>query len=125
MALRSPCETPLASSAGSILTHTPTQSSTLMGVAAQPSSRSLAMASKTSTTGGLSKTLKCKSLFRTSVCLSLCTRTSAPSPKKKSWRGQMYTGFFLVCFSSLTAVSFSPMPFQRRPFCGFPTKTCA
>lgn len=98
MALRSPCETPLASSAGSILTHTPTQSSTLMGVAAQPSSRSLAMASKTSTTGGLSKTLKCKSLFRTSVCLSLCTRTSAPSPKKNHGEDRCIQDVFWFVF---------------------------
>lgn len=63
MVLRSPCETLLASSAGSILTHTPTLSSTLMGVAAQHSSRSLAMASKMSITGGLSKILNCKSLI--------------------------------------------------------------
>ena len=63
MVLKSPCETPLASSAGSILTHTPTLSSTLMDVAAQHSSRSLAMASKMSITGGLSKILNCKSLI--------------------------------------------------------------
>ena len=64
MVLRSPCGTRLASSAGSTPTLTPTQSSTLMGVAAQHSSRSLAMASRMSITGGLSKTLNCKSLIQ-------------------------------------------------------------
>lgn len=63
MVLRSPCGTPLANNAGSTPTHTPTPSSTLMGVAAQHSSRSLAMALRMSITGGLSKTLKCKSLI--------------------------------------------------------------
>lgn len=64
MVLRSPCGTPLASSAGSTLTLTPTLSSTPMGVAAQRSSRSLATALRMSITGGLSKTLKCKSLIK-------------------------------------------------------------
>ena len=58
MVLRSPCGTPLPSSAGSTLTHTPTPSSTLMGVAARHNSRSHAMASRMSITGGLSKTPK-------------------------------------------------------------------
>ena len=71
MVLRSPCGTPLANSAGSTLIHTPTPSSTLMGVAAQRSNRSLVMASRMSITGGLSKTLKCKSFIQSTVFFSL------------------------------------------------------
>lgn len=82
MVLRSPCGTPLANNAGSTLIHTPTPSSTLMGVAAQRSSKSLAMASRMSTTGGLSKTLNCKSLIQNMffsslfVCFAFITYSS-------------------------------------------------
>lgn len=60
MVLRSHYGTLLASNAGSILTRTPTQSSTLMGVAALRNSRLHAMALRMSITGGLSRTLKGK-----------------------------------------------------------------
>ena len=101
MVLRSPCGTPLANSAGSTLIHTPTPSSILMGVAAQRSSRSPAMASRMSITGGLSKTLKCKSFIQSTffpVCL-------------------------FVLLLLLTAVSVSSISFQWRTFSWFPAKT--
>lgn len=103
MVLRSPCGTPLANNAGSTLIHTPTPSSTLMGVAAQHSSKSLAMASRMSTTGGLSKTLNCKSLIQNKFC-PVC---------------------LFVLLLLLTAVSVSPISFQRCTFSWFPAKTRA
>ena len=89
MVLRSPCVTPLANSAGSTLTHTPTPSSTLMGVAAQHSSRSLAMASRMSITGGLLKTLKRKSWIANKFLkfVLACVHVHLPPPLKKIKEG--------------------------------------